>query len=311
MNTSIKNSILIVDDEKSNLKFLNSILSPEYTILIAKGGKEALDKAKVIMPDLILLDIIMPDMDGFAVLAELKSSELTQDIPVVFITGLDSNEDEEKGLALRAADYITKPFSPGIVKLRVGNQIRLINQMRDIERLSMTDQLTGIANRRNFDQKIDIEWRRAIRHYSPISIMMIDVDKFKLYNDTYGHQQGDAALRSVATILSRTLRRPTDLAARWGGEEFVVLLPATDLKGTIMIAEHMRSDVENIVVKCPNGIETNITISVGVNMHIPVQNDSIDEFISKADTALYTAKKMGRNRVCTIRGSRGSLTIDR
>jgi len=294
----IKNSILIIDDEKSNIAYLNSILSIDYSIYVAKGGVEALKKARELLPDLILLDILMPDIDGYAVLSKLKSSRLTQNIPVIFITGLDSNEDEEKGLALSAADYITKPFSAKIVRLRVSNQIRLVNQMRAIERLSMTDQLTGIANRRYFDQQINAEWRRSVRYKLPISIMMIDVDKFKDYNDTHGHQQGDLVLQIVAKLLTQALKRPTDLAARWGGEEFAVLLPSTDVEGALVVAESIRESIENTVIQCPDGTEANVTVSIGENTQIPARNDSIDSFISKADAALYTAKELGRNQVC-------------
>jgi len=298
MDEPVNNSILIIDDETSNLMSLNNILCADYSVYVAKGGQEALKKARELLPDLILLDVIMPDMDGYEVLTELKTFEMTQNIPVIFITGLDSNEDEEKGLALDAADYITKPFSAAIVKLRVGNQIKLINQMRAIEHLSMTDQLTGIANRRCFDQQIAKEWRRSIRYRAPISLLMIDVDKFKTYNDTYGHQQGDAAIQIVAQTLSMALKRPADLAARWGGEEFAVLLPVTDRSGATVIAEFIRSNIEAAPLECSSGVSTSITVSIGVHSHIPEKGDSIDEFISKADTALYTAKEMGRNRVC-------------
>ena len=298
MGTVKRNSILIIDDEKSNLMYLNSILSTDYSIFIAKGGREALAKASELVPDLILLDIIMPGMDGYEVLTELRSQESTRRTPVIFITGLDSSEDEERGLALSAADYIIKPFRAAIVRLRVSNQIRLINQMREIEGLSRTDQLTGIANRRMFDQQIENEWRRSVRYQTPLSLLMIDVDKFKNYNDTYGHQQGDAVLQVVAGALTRTLKRPADLAARWGGEEFAVLLPVTDAKGAAVIAESIRNSIESAEMQCPDGTITKVTVSIGVNSRTPEKDDIIDEFISKADAALYTAKEMGRNRVC-------------
>jgi len=299
MGDSMKNTILIIDDEKPNLMYLNEIFSDKYSIFVAKDGPEAIIKAKEILPDLILLDILMPGMNGYEVLAELKSSEMTRDIPVIFITGLSSSEDEEKGLSLGTADYITKPFRDAIVRMRTDNQIRMINQMRAIERLSMIDPLTEIANRRNFDQRLNLEWRRAIRDKSPISIMMMDVDKFKVYNDTYGHQQGDAALQTVAAILTETLKRPADFAARWGGEEFVALLPATPVEGTLMLAERIRNNIEGTTIPYNDGTATSVTISIGINTLIPTQNDSVNDFVSKADSALYTAKEMGRNRVCS------------
>jgi len=294
----MKNSILIIDDEKSNLLFLNHLLSGDYSVYVARDGKDAIKKANELLPDLILLDILMPGMDGYEVLTELKSSETTHEIPVIFITGLSSAEDEEKGLALGTADYITKPFSAAIVKLRVSNQIRMINQMRDIERLSMTDQLTGIANRRNFDQRLNIEWKRTLRAKAPISILMIDVDRFKKYNDSYGHPQGDAALRIVAGTLSQALKRPADLAARWGGEEFVALLPTTNAEGALNIAEKIRERIANTDIPLSDGTATRVTVSIGFCSRIPAQSDSLNDFILQADDALYTAKQTGRNRVC-------------
>ena len=293
-----KNSILIVDDEKSNLLYLYHILGEEYMIYTARDATEAIARANEYIPDLILLDIIMPGMNGYEVLATLKKPGITEDIPVIFITGLSSSKDEMKGLDLGAEDYITKPFSDAIVKLRVRNQIKMVNQMRAIERLSMVDQLTDIPNRRSFNQRIDLEWRRATRDRSPISIMMIDVDKFKIFNDTYGHQQGDIVLQTVANILQQTLKRPGDLAARWGGEEFAVLLPETDLNGALTIAEIIRANIEATVIPCRDNTSTSVTISIGVHTQIPSQSDSIDNFIFKADQALYTAKETGRNKVC-------------
>jgi len=293
-----KNSILIVDDEKSNLMVLTHLLAQEYAIYTAKDGRDAISKAENLLPDLILLDIVMPEMSGFEVLATLKNSEKTQEIPVIFITGLDSGEDEEKGLVLNAADYISKPFRPAIVKLRIRNQIQIVNQLRTIERLSMIDQLTNIPNRRSFDNRLSMEWRRAIREKTPLSIFMIDVDKFKVYNDTYGHQQGDAVLRMVADIFMRTIRRPGDFASRWGGEEFAVLLPTTDMAGAMVVAKQILANVENADMACPDGGITKVTVSIGVNSVFPNSGSSIDKFISGADDALYTAKETGRNRIC-------------
>jgi len=297
----MKNTILIVDDEKPNILFLNDLLCSDYTVFVAKDGYEAIRKANELLPDLILLDIIMPGMDGYEVLSELKSSEITKGIPVIFITGLSSSEDEEKGLTLGTADYITKPFSKAIARLRVDNQINIINQMRAIKRLSMTDQLTDLANRRSFDQQLNLEWRRESREKVPVSILMIDVDKFKHFNDTYGHQQGDVVLQTVSSVLKQTLHRPADFAARWGGEEFVVLLPATPEKGALMVAELIRSNIEKTEIQLQDGTITNVTVSIGVNTQIPSHNDSINDFISKADNALYAAKDTGRNRICQAR----------
>ena len=294
-----KNSILIVDDDKANIVYLNHLLSADYMIYTARDANEAFRIVEKHRPDLILLDVIMPEMSGYEVISKLKGTEASKDIPVVFITGLSDADDEMKGLNLGAEDYIIKPFHDAIVKLRVRNQIKMVNQMRTIERLSMLDQLTGIANRRSFNQQIDKAWRMAVRSRSAVSLMMIDVDKFKVYNDTYGHQQGDLVLQIIADVLNKSLMRATDFAARWGGEEFAVLLPLTDMSGALPIAEHIRANIESTMIPCPDGTSTVVTVSIGVNSQIPSQNDSMDDFISKADNALYTAKEAGRNRVCS------------
>jgi len=293
-----KNSILIVDDEKASLLYLNNLLGADYIIYTARNAKEAIERADEYHPDLILLDIVMPEMNGYETIAELKKLKSCKDIPVIFITGLSDNDDEIKGLDAGAEDYITKPFKDPIVKLRVRNQIKIVNQMRVIEQLSMLDQLTNIANRRGFDQRMDSEWHMAVRTRAAISMMMIDVDKFKIYNDTYGHQQGDLVLQAVANTLRQSLSRSTDFAARWGGEEFAVLLPLTDACGALMIADKMRAAVESTIIPCLDGKSTNVTISIGLNTQTPSRDDSIEDFVSKADKALYTAKETGRNKVC-------------
>ena len=297
MKDTKKNSVLIVDDESSNIMALTHILSPDYTVYAAKSGQNAVTAAEKYLPDVILLDIIMPEMDGYAVMSVLKRSEKTQNIPVIFITGLRDADDEEKGLNMGAADYISKPFRPAIVRLRVNNQIKMLNQFHIIEQISMIDQLTSIPNRRGFDSRMDMEWIRAIRENTLISILILDVDKFKEYNDTYGHQQGDVVLWTVAKTVSQSLNRPGDFAARWGGEEFVVLLPNTDCTCARNIAERIRHNVSNTHISCIDGTETRITVSIGGNTQSPQLDSSREGFIAGADKALYRAKESGRNRV--------------
>jgi len=297
-----KNSVLIVDDENSNIMALKHILGRDYTVYAVNNGQDAITAAEKYPPDVILLDIIMPEMDGYDVISALKSSEKTQNIPVIFVTGLCDADDEEKGLALGAVDYISKPFSPAIVRLRVYNQVKMLNQFNTIERLSMRDQLTELFNRRGFDSRMNMEWIRAMRKNTEISILMIDVDRFKLYNDTYGHQQGDVVLQTVALIVTQSLNRPGDVAARWGGEEFVVLLPNTDQAGALNIAERIRVNVGKTVIPCADGTETKVAVSIGVNTQAPEKDSPLESFISKADMALYEAKKTGRNKVCQAFG---------
>ena len=291
-------NILVVDDERSNLDVLIHILKPDYNVLVAKSGQAALKRARENKPDLILLDIVMPDMTGFEVLAQLMDDDDTRDIPVIFITGLARVADEEKGFLLGAVDYIVKPFNTSIVKARVKTHLKIVKQMRTIEKLGMIDALTDIPNRRSFDHQMDVEWRKAVRDRTVMSFIMIDADKFKVYNDTYGHPQGDVLLQTLAETMVKTLKRPSDFAARLGGEEFAVILPDTDLEAALSIAESIRANVEAMEIPgTGDAANTSITVSVGVATISPTPDDSPAEFIAKADAALYTAKNSGRNRV--------------
>jgi len=288
-------TILITDDEKMNVDILGGILAPSYNLLISRNGKRTLELAAEHKPDLILLDVIMPEMNGFEVIAKLKESDATAGIPVIFITGLTGAEDEEKGFVLGAVDYIAKPFKKAIVKARVNTHIRIIDQMRTIESIGLIDPLTRISNRRGFESRLGVEWNRAVRERTPISLLVMDIDKFKKYNDTYGHQQGDAALKTFAEASVRSLMRAVDFAARWGGEEFVILLPSTDFNGAADVAERVRKNVETSVIVTEEGEETFLTVSIGINSVTPDTDTDIKDFIEKADQALYKAKQLGGN----------------
>ena len=298
MNIQEKSRILIVDDDKIVLMALSKILSTDYTIYTARDGLTAIEMARDKKPDLIVLDIIMPGIDGYETLSILKKEDETWRIPVIIISGLNDTDSEKKGLSMEAADYISKPFVDEIVKLRVKNQIQIVKQFRIIEELSNLDQLTGLANRRYFDQQLAMFWGIAIRDQSPISLLMIDADKFKTYNDTYGHVQGDMALRTIAGVLTQELNRSGDFAARYGGEEFCVILPNTNMNGASILAEKMRKNMEHLVIPCIDGTPTQITLSIGVHSIIPAKTDTVTSFIHNADLALYSAKQSGRNRVC-------------
>ncbi|SBW00232.1 Two-component response regulator [uncultured delta proteobacterium] len=299
MSEQSRPSVLIVDDEKPNLSTLSKILNPGFTVYMAKSGETALQIAHEVEPDLILLDILMPRMDGFEVLEQLKTSEKTRDIPVIFITALDSVEDEEKGLFLGAVDYIKKPFHGSIVKARVRTQWQIVQQRRTIERLCMIDPLTELPNRRSFDAQINLEWARAIREHTPISLLIIDVDEFKHYNDTYGHQQGDSLLVVVSRIFQNSVSRPFDLVARIGGEEFAVVLSNTDKRGALEIARKICSNVCNMDIRDGSGEKfPTVTVSIGVSTAFPGVGDCVADLVASADKALYKAKGAGRNRVC-------------
>lgn len=297
----VKNSILIVDDEGLNISSLTNILSPEYTIHVEKDGIGCIESTRELKPDLILLDVIMPAMDGFEVIKILKSDPETMEIPVVFVTGLRNTQDEEQGFLLGAADYINKPFSNAVVKLRVRNQLQIVNQLREIKHLSITDPLTEVGNRRHFNTVIEHEWQRASRQNYSISFLILDFDHFKKYNDTYGHLQGDVVLKEITNIIRTKLKRPGDQVARWGGEEFAIVLPETDLSGACNVAEKIRAAVEEFEFLTPTRAVTKITVSLGVHSSTPHGKDySLEKFISDTDDALYRAKNTGRNKICTI-----------
>jgi len=300
LSSKDKKKILIVDDERMNIMVLAQFLKSQYDIIMAADGASALETAEKHVPDLILLDVIMPDMNGFEVLTRLKNSAITINIPVIFITGLDSAEDEERGLLLGAVDYITKPFHKSVVKARINTQLKMSDYIHTIEKLCMLDALTGLPNRRGFDSRIVVEWGRAYRDKTPLGLIMLDIDNFKIYNDTYGHPQGDAVLKVVANVLSNSLNRSSDFVSRWGGEEFIVLLPDTGRKGTYTVAEQIRVNVKNTTVQC-DGIETSVTISLGAISIIPDDEDSIEDLIGRVDRLLYNAKNEGKDQVvCEI-----------
>jgi len=300
VQTSEKNSILVVDDNAMNIMALTKILGADYMMYVAKNGQDAIDTAKKHSPDLILLDVVMPGIDGFEVITILKREPETRDIPVIFITGLSSNSNEEKGLTLGASDYINKPFSQAVVRLRVKNQLQIVNQMRTIHLMSITDMLTNISNRRHFTIRLQQEWQQAVREKTALGILMLDIDNFKIYNDTYGHLQGDVALRVVADTLMEKVQPTTDTAARWGGEEFSVLLPGAYMPGACQVAEIIREEIQHKAIMFQGTVQTRMTISVGVNSIEPDDFASMDRFVSEADRALYLAKTTGKNKVCTV-----------
>ncbi|MBE1301295.1 MAG: diguanylate cyclase [Alteromonadaceae bacterium] len=293
-----KQTVLVVDDAISNIKMLGEILRDECNVIFATNGKTALAQAQKMRPDLILLDVIMPEMDGYEVCRLLKENNYTSHIPIIFVTALDNIQDEEKGLELGAIDYITKPFHPPIIKMRIRNHLELVQHRERLKMLSTTDGLTGIANRRRFDDLLNKEWRRAFREREFISILLIDIDNFKKYNDFYGHLQGDECLRHVAQALSQSQKRDTDVIARYGGEEFASILPNTDLIGAESFAQKLMEKIEELNIPHQNNADFGrITLSIGIASVKPQDNVQIEDIISFADGCLYEAKENGRNKV--------------
>ena len=296
MNSSF--TLLIVDDEKHNRTLLTELLQDDYQIILAKNGVQALKKARERSPDLILLDVLMPEMDGLAVIRALKAGDATRHIPVIFVSALDSILDEERGLELGAVDYITKPFHPPIVRVRVRNHLQSVHQRRLLEQLAMIDSLTEIPNRRRYAEVYKLEWRRCLRNSKALSLIIVDVDHFKIYNDTYGHAAGDLVLKRVAKAIQSALKRPADFVARYGGEEFVVVLPEIDAEFAQQVAEAIRAAVQALAIAFPESATSPwVTVSLGGASWLPRHNEVDTELFGRADQCLYDAKRSGRNQV--------------
>lgn len=292
-----KQSILIVDDSEFHRKYLSDILHSQYEVRVAKNGETALAIAcSDDPPDVILLDVVMPELDGYEVCKRLKAIEMTSEIPIIFITGKMDVADEILGFELGAVDYISKPFNPIIVKARVNTHMKLKRYRDYLESMSYIDGLTKIPNRRKFDEYFELMWSMSLRENKILSIIMIDIDYFKLFNDRYGHQNGDDCLIKVAKQLADTVSRKTDFVGRYGGEEFICILPNTPVENAHMIAEKMRESVMELNIPHENSKVTDIvTISLGVAACIPQKGWKQNSLIERADHALYRAKEVGRN----------------
>jgi len=301
-----KACVLIIDDSPMELRATSLILSTEYDVLLANSGKRGFALAGKNRVDLILLDLNMPELNGFEILKMFKEDEDLKNIPIILVTGSESSADEVRGLSLGASDFIRKPFIDIVVKLRVDLHLQLQEQIRINERYSLLDGLTGIGNRRHFDKRILAEFRRAARSKEPLGLLMLDIDHFKKFNDRFGHINGDSCLKVVAEILTTVAGRGTDQAFRWGGEEFVVLLASTPLDGVRHVAEALRSTIEKTPIKLGNETAfTTISIGAGVSYPTPCPLsdpnhdffEDIQAFLRNTNKALHEAKANGRNRV--------------
>jgi diguanylate cyclase (GGDEF)-like protein len=299
-NPTGKATVLVVDDTPDNLYLLSGLLKDEYQVKVANSGEKALKIAAEHPPDLILLDVMMPGMDGLEVCRQLKNNPVTDRIPVIFVTAKTEEFEEELGLNLGAVDYITKPFSVPITMARIRNQIRLKQQADLLESIALVDALTHIPNRRRFDEAIEAEWQRAATEKTELSLLMIDIDHFKQYNDHYGHRAGDTCLQSLAGALLAGVTRPGELVARYGGEEFVVILSETGLEGAVQTARRLCQSICDL--KLPHAhsaVASFVTVSIGCATMIPSEAaNSSKALFDLADKMLYQAKNSGRNRVC-------------
>ena len=291
-------TILIVDDERVNRTMLAELLGQNYRVLLAKDGPSAIATAhkEAHRLLLILLDVSMPGMSGYEVLSALRQQESTASIAIVFITGQSDAAAEEYGLRLGAADYVSKPVRPAVVSVRVRNQIDLAIQRRTLERLAQIDGLTNLANRRHFDDMLLRTYRMCLRRQERLGLALIDIDHFKFFNDHYGHLQGDEALKAVANTLAHHARRPFDIAARFGGEEFALILPGHQEPS--ILVERFRTEVLRLQIPhASSPTHANLTVSCGV---LTIQHNSpetSDQWLHRVDELLYEAKSTGRNRV--------------
>lgn len=317
-------NILIVDDRPDNLFVLESLLeNMNCNIIKATSGNEALSLMLDYDFALVLLDVQMPEMDGFETAELMRSNGRTRYIPIIFVTAISKEQKcIFKGYEVGAVDYLFKPIEPVILQSKVRVFVELYNQKKlvedqskllelrvqelfelradncRLENLSVCDGLTGISNRRRFDEYLESNFKNSIRSEKPLSLIMADIDFFKAYNDNYGHLKGDESLIEVARTMVSSIKRPMDLVTRYGGEEFAVVLPETDMNGAIIIAEEIRKNIETLAITHEySGIAPYITLSLGVSTIIPRHSYSIEEFLNKADTALYKAKASGRNTV--------------
>lgn len=312
-------SILLVDDDPMAIQLMGRILKGQGQLQFATSGAQALRIAQACAPDVILLDAEMPGMSGFEVCRALKADAALSDVPVIFVTSHCEPATELSGLEMGAADFIAKPVSPALVLARVRTQLRVKGMVDELRRVSAVDSLTGVANRRSFNESLEREWLRARRNAEPMALLMIDVDHFKLYNDRYGHPVGDDCLRAVAQAMARTVVRPCDLVARYGGEEFSVLLPQTTRAGAQHVATALLGAVESLAISHPaSPTAAHVTVSVGLAAYdaaspawaVRSADSRADgsrrnafnasSLVIAADKALYASKRQGRAQVTML-----------
>ena len=290
--------LLVVDDQPINIQALHQVFAADCQVLMATSGAQALALCRDKQPDLVLLDVQMPGMDGYELCARIKADAELSPIAIIFVTSNDRPEDETQGLEAGAADFITKPFNPAVVRARVRAQLTIKLQADLLREMAFVDGLTGVHNRRHFDEQFEIEVQRAQRSRESLAVLLADVDYFKRYNDAYGHLSGDDCLRRVARTLKNCLRRPGDVLARYGGEEFACILPDTGLAGALSVAENMEAAVRALQMDhAQSDVGPFVSVSLGVAVSPSGRGDAAG-LLNLADEQLYRAKAQGRGRCC-------------
>jgi diguanylate cyclase (GGDEF)-like protein len=298
---SVKPKLLIVDDQAINVQLVLRAFADDFQIFMANNGQKALEICATQLPDLVLLDVMMPAMDGYEVCRHLRADPLTAGIPVIFVTAHTDEASEELGLDAGAVDFVSKPINVKILRARVNTHVRLKLQSDMLHSLAFVDGLTGVRNRRYFDEQLAIEAARAQRNKQALSLILMDVDFFKRFNDHYGHQAGDDCLKQLAKTFQTCLKRPADLVARYGGEEFVCLLPDTNAQGAMQVALALRLAVLACeIAHAQSTVDAFVTVSLGVATLVPEHPVSAAELLKMADQHLYIAKAQGRNRALGV-----------
>lgn len=316
--TKTEPTLFVVDDDPATITVVNRMLSGEGRLRFATNGDGALRLIRQDPPDLILLDIEMPGMYGLDVCSELKRDPLLRDIPVIFLTSHGDEATEIAGFMAGGVDFITKPPRAALLQARVRTHLRLKQLSDTLREAALIDGLTGITNRRRFDESLSTEWLRAVRGHRPLAMIMIDIDFFKAYNDHYGHQAGDHVLRDVAQAMESALLRPGDHVARYGGEEFALLLPETDAEGAQTVARRLQQAVDALAIPHDaSPFNAQLTVSMGISAYYSdcrawqsadeSARSSADfppygaeELLAAADQALYAAKAAGRHRMAVL-----------
>ena len=319
--TVFKVRVLLVDDQLIIVEAVRRMLSdqPDIEFHYVTDATQAQQTAGQLQPTVILQDLVMPSVDGFALIQSYREDELVRNVPVIVLSAKDDPKLKAHSFAVGANDYMVKlpdklellarvRYHSGahISRLQRDQAFRFLRESQknladaniELQKLAALDGLTGIANRRRFDEYMAVEWQRGQRERQPLSLLLCDVDFFKIYNDTFGHLTGDLCLKKTAAVLTEHLKRPADLAARYGGEEFAIVLPDTMLEGALKLANSCVQHLEKLAIESPQAAPFGVvTMSIGVASVVPSPHSSIEQLIESADRALYAAKKSGRNRV--------------